>query len=47
MPDSQRKRIVTIAHRGAHQAAAQNTLSSFQAAIDLGIDYVLGSPEKL
>lgn len=33
-------RILVIAHRGAHQKAPENTLASFQHAIDLGCDYV-------
>ena len=34
------KRILVIAHRGAHQKAPENTLASFRHAIDLGCDYV-------
>jgi len=40
-PSSGRARTVAvIAHRGAHQCAPENTLPAFQAAIDLGVDYV-------
>ena len=32
--------IAVIAHRGAHEHAPENTLPAFQAAVDLGVDYV-------
>jgi len=32
--------IDVIAHRGAHEHAPENTLPAFQAAIDLGVDWV-------
>ncbi len=38
--ESNPKRIRVIAHRGAHKNAPENTLKSFQHAIDLGCDYV-------
>ena len=34
------RRVIVIAHRGAHEKAPENTLTSFQHAIDLGCDYV-------
>lgn len=35
-----RKRIFVIAHRGAHEAAPENSLASIRTAIELGCDYV-------
>jgi len=32
--------VAVVAHRGAHEHAPENTLPAFQAAIDLGADYV-------
>jgi glycerophosphoryl diester phosphodiesterase len=34
------KRIVVIAHRGAHREAPENTLASLAQAIEIGCDYV-------
>jgi glycerophosphoryl diester phosphodiesterase len=34
------KRIIVIAHRGAHREAPENTLASLEQAIALGCDYV-------
>src|SRR5262245_2154527 len=33
-------RVVVIAHRGEHLHHPENTLSAFQAAIDIGADYI-------
>lgn len=35
-----KRRVIVIAHRGAHAAAAENTLAAIEAAIELGCDYV-------
>ncbi len=32
--------FIVIAHRGAHQETPENTLSAYQKAIDLGVDFV-------
>jgi glycerophosphoryl diester phosphodiesterase len=34
------KKIVVIAHRGAHRTVPENTLASLERAIELGVDYV-------
>jgi len=34
------KKIVVIAHRGAHREAPENTLASLEKAIEIGCDYV-------
>src|SRR5271170_8058208 len=34
------KKIVVIAHRGAHREAPENTLASLEKAIQIGCDYV-------
>jgi glycerophosphoryl diester phosphodiesterase len=34
------KKIVVIAHRGAHKTVPENTLASLDKAIELGVDYV-------
>jgi glycerophosphoryl diester phosphodiesterase len=34
------KKIVVIAHRGAHRTVPENTLASLEKAIELGVDYV-------
>ena len=34
------RRVVIIAHRGAHEEAPENTLPAFRKAIELGCDYV-------
>lgn len=34
------RRIQVIAHRGAHERAAQNSLEAYRAAIGLGCDYI-------
>jgi len=34
------KRIIVIAHRGAHRRAPENTLKAIEHAIELGCDYV-------
>lgn len=36
----QAKKIVVIAHRGAHREAPENTLASLEKAIEIGCDYV-------
>ena len=37
---NEKKRILIIGHRGANSIAPENTLKSFQKAIDLGADYI-------
>jgi glycerophosphoryl diester phosphodiesterase len=37
---SRLKRIIVIAHRGAHREAPENTLASLEKAIEIGCDYV-------
>ena len=32
--------VIAIAHRGAHEDAPENTMASYERAIDLGMDYV-------
>src|SRR5580704_18140510 len=39
-PASGTKKIVVIAHRGAHREAPENTLASLEKAIEIGCDYV-------
>lgn len=34
------KKIIVIAHRGAHREAPENTLASLEKAIEIGCDYV-------
>jgi glycerophosphoryl diester phosphodiesterase len=34
------KKVIIIGHRGANSVAPENTLKSFQKAIDLGADYI-------
>ncbi len=34
------KKIIVIAHRGAHREAPENTLASLERAIEIGCDYV-------
>lgn len=34
------QRIQVIAHRGAHESAAENSLEAYRAAIELGCDYI-------
>jgi glycerophosphoryl diester phosphodiesterase len=34
------KKIIVIAHRGAHREAPENTLASLEQAIEIGCDYV-------
>ncbi|MFX1394518.1 MAG: glycerophosphodiester phosphodiesterase [Promethearchaeota archaeon] len=34
------KKVIIIGHRGANKIAPENTLKSFQKAIDLGADYI-------
>jgi glycerophosphoryl diester phosphodiesterase len=38
--DRDTKKIVVIAHRGAHREAPENTLASLEKAIEIGCDYV-------
>ena len=38
--DEAAKRILVIAHRGAHQHAPENSLRAIQTAIEIGCDYV-------
>ena len=38
--DSSEKNVLVIAHRGASNLAAENTLKAFQKAIELGADYI-------
>lgn len=35
-----RKKVIVIGHRGANRIAPENTLKSFQKAIELGADYI-------
>src|SRR6266852_5429562 len=37
---AQERRIAVIAHRGEHLSHTENTVAAFQAAIDLGADYI-------
>jgi glycerophosphoryl diester phosphodiesterase len=39
-PSSPARKIIVIAHRGAHLEAPENTLASLQKAIEIGCDYV-------
>lgn len=39
-PEPSTRTVGVIAHRGAHEHAPENTLPAFQAAIDLGADWV-------
>jgi glycerophosphoryl diester phosphodiesterase len=39
-PASETKKVIVIAHRGAHLEAPENTLASLERAIEIGCDYV-------
>ncbi len=39
-PSAPARRVLVIAHRGAHAVAPENTLAAFRKAIELGCDYV-------
>jgi glycerophosphoryl diester phosphodiesterase len=39
-PASRAKKLIVIAHRGAHREAPENTLASLERAVELGCDYV-------
>jgi glycerophosphoryl diester phosphodiesterase len=40
LPEPRHGRVYVVAHRGAHHGIPENTLAAYQAAIDMGVDFV-------
>jgi glycerophosphoryl diester phosphodiesterase len=40
LPESRHGGVYVVAHRGAHNGIPENTLAAYEAAIEMGVDFV-------